>query len=69
MDISEKLVAGRRMERPLPDFVNACCIYIGNEQQQLRPDNALIALLSDAVRLAREKQDSLAMVEKYFPQR
>jgi hypothetical protein len=64
---SEQLVAGRRMERALSDFVNACCIYIGNEQRQLRPDNMLIALLSDAVRLAREKHDSLAAVDKYFP--
>ncbi len=45
------------MARPLGDAVLACCVYIDIEQRQPTPDNTLIALLCDFVRLAREAED------------
>lgn len=57
MKSSEELVNGRVMYRSLDDFVRASCVYIEIEQRQPTPDSALIALLCDAVRLARETED------------
>lgn len=56
MDIQSdrELVAGDVMERSLDDFIKACCVHIQMEQRQPTPDNALISVLCDAVRLARE---------------
>lgn len=64
MDIKSdrELVAGDVMERSIDDFVKACCIYIQIEQRQPTRDNALIALLSDAVRLARESETHLRTI-------
>lgn len=47
-------VAGR-MERTLADFERACLVHLENEQRRPNPDNALIAVLCDAVRLTREQ--------------
>ena len=52
-----ELVDGRIMYRSLPDFRRACCVYIETEQHQVSPDNTLLALLCDAVRLSRETED------------
>ncbi len=57
MKSPEELVEGRLMCRSLGDFVRACCVHIEIEQRQLTPENALIATLCDAVRLAREVED------------
>jgi hypothetical protein len=46
-------VAGR-MEGSNADFEHRCLVYLAEEQDKLSPDNGLIALLSDGVRLARE---------------
>lgn len=46
-------VAGR-MERSIAAFVNACDVHLADEQERPAPDNALIAVLCDAIRLARE---------------
>ena len=46
-------VAGR-MECSNAEFERRCLIYIAEEQDKLMPDNALMALLCDGVRLARE---------------
>jgi hypothetical protein len=46
-------VAGR-MERTLAEFEGACLVHLDDEQRRATPDNALIALLCDAVRLKRE---------------
>jgi len=51
-------VAGRRMLREVSVFERDCLQMIFDEQEKLAPDNALIALLCDAVRLAREHTDS-----------
>lgn len=48
------LVAGERMERPIYAFVLACDHLLADEQAKPNPDNALIAVLCDAVRLTRE---------------
>lgn len=47
-------IDGTYMDRSLNDFAHACEVYIEVEQAKLAPDNALIALLADAVRLTRE---------------
>lgn len=46
-------VAGR-MEGSNAEFERRCLIYLAEEQDKLIPDNALITLLCDGVRLARE---------------
>ena len=48
------VVVGGRMERSLGDFMRFCERYISEETQGPIPDTHLIALLCDAVRLARE---------------
>ena len=48
------LVAGTYMDRSLADFQRACEVHIGEEQRKPNPDTALIAVLCDAVRCARE---------------
>lgn len=47
-------VAGDVCLRPLADFGRACEVHIDEEQRRPNPDNALIALLCDGVRLSRE---------------
>jgi hypothetical protein len=47
-------VAGR-MERTIADFERACLVHLADEQRRPNPDNALIAVLCDAVRLSREQ--------------
>ena len=49
-------VAGR-MERTVHDLERACLQKLEWEQGQLLPDNGLIAVLCDTVRLARESSD------------
>jgi len=50
----ERIVGGAFMERTLAEFVQACEVHIEEEQAKASPDSALIGLLCDAVRLARE---------------
>jgi hypothetical protein len=57
MLMNDVLIAGRRMERSIADFVRACEVYIAEEQDNVGPDNTLIALLCDAIRLTREMED------------
>ena len=49
-------VAGR-MECSNADFERRCLICIADEQDKIAPDNALITVLCDAVRLARKCQE------------
>ena len=51
------VVEGRRMDRSIAAFEHACEIYIEEENAKLDPENALIALLCDAVRVSRELTD------------
>lgn len=51
-------VAGRSMDRTIADFERSCCVLLGEEQRKPNPDNALIGVLCDAVRLGREYSDS-----------
>lgn len=43
-----------RLEGSINNFISRCETTIESEQGKGEPDNALIALLCDAVRLARE---------------
>lgn len=54
IDPARVAVAGESMERTLADFERACLAHLEGAQEELNPDNALIALLCDAVRLKRE---------------
>ena len=47
-------IGGERMEGSIAEFEHRCKVYIGEEQSKIAPDNGLISLLCDAVRLARE---------------
>lgn len=46
-------VAGE-METTTPDHVRQCLLLINEEQRKPNPDNALIGVLCDSVRLARK---------------
>jgi len=48
----EDVVAGRRLDRSVADFVRSCEVLIREQQERASPDNAGIATLCDAVRLA-----------------
>ena len=48
------VVAGEFMERSIASFVRACEVHIEAEQGKPLPDNSLIAVLADAIRLTRE---------------
>lgn len=55
-----RVAVGGRMERSIADFLRACDIHLVAQQESIMPDNALIAVLCDAVRLAREHLQLLA---------
>lgn len=55
-------VAGDSCSRSLADFERAARVAIGVEQCRTSPDNQLIALLCDAVRIKREYVTSLGSV-------
>ncbi len=46
-------VAGT-LDKSIAEHERGCLVLIGNEQEKIAPDNHLIAVLCDAVRLARE---------------
>jgi hypothetical protein len=48
-------VGGDFMNRSLADFERACLVHLQEEQERPNPNNALIAVLCDAVRLTREQ--------------
>lgn len=55
VDSARRLVAvAGRLNRTIADFERSCIVHIDEEQRCANPDNALIATLCDAVRLARE---------------
>jgi hypothetical protein len=51
-------VVGRTLGQSNQHFENRCRFYLKLEQDKLNADTALIALLCDAVRLAREYSDN-----------
>lgn len=51
-------VAGRMMLRSHYDFERFCRVLISEEQEKINPDNGIIDILSDAVRLSREYVDN-----------
>ena len=58
-------IDGTYMDRSLNKFTEHAEVYIEAEQAKLTPDNALIALLCDAVRLTRE----MTLRDKRYAQR
>jgi len=42
------------LERSIEDLERACLVLIKDEQEKINPDNALIAVLCDSVRMGRE---------------
>ena len=50
-------VAGRMISGDLNSFKRSCKVAIMYEQDKINPDNAVIAVLCDSVRLAREYAD------------
>lgn len=57
-------VAGRRLETTLNEFENSCLVLIAEEQDKPNPNNALISVLCNAVRLGREQADSFGDFSK-----
>lgn len=53
-------VAGRRLTTSHVDFERSCAVLIETEQSKPLPDNALIGVLCDAIRLSRERCDAMA---------
>ena len=51
-------VGGRTYDGTLNWFEHRCRVYIEAEQKKVAPDNGLIAVLCDAVRVAREYADN-----------
>jgi hypothetical protein len=52
-------VSGRMIEGSIDNLERRAKLYIGKELEKLEPDNALIAILSDTVRLGREFSDTM----------
>lgn len=52
-------VGGRRIDCSNATFERRALIALANEQAKLSPDNALVALYCDAVRLTREYSDAM----------
>ena len=52
-------VAGRRLDISHAEFERRCRFMLKLEQEKIAPDTAVIAVLCDAVRLAREYTDTM----------
>lgn len=52
-------VGGRRIATSNAEFERKCLVMLGEEQKKLSPDNALIDLLCESVRIAREYSDAM----------
>lgn len=50
-------VEGRTLPTTNANFEQRCFVHLEEEQAKINPDNSLIALLCDAVRLSREFTD------------
>lgn len=59
-DAADSLVAGRILNRTINDFIASCAAQIAQCCAEPAPDNALVSLLCDAVRLAREYGDAMS---------
>ena len=55
--MSDVKVEGRTMTISLADFEHRCRVLIAHEQEEPLPDNALISVLCEGVRLARAFED------------
>jgi indole-3-glycerol phosphate synthase len=61
MDADNELpeVGGRSIDCSNAMFERRCRLALKAEQEKISPDNALIAVLCDAVRIAREYTDAM----------
>ena len=59
-------VAGQ-LEVTIADVMHRCDVWLAAEQSKVRPDNALIALLCDCIRLAREYADYATVNPQTIP--
>ena len=57
-------IGGRRLEDTIANFEHRAKLCLQTEQERPNPDNALVAVLCDAVRLAREYADSAQGIEQ-----
>jgi len=57
--LTPAIIGGRRIEGSLLNLKRAAKVCIANEQKKLSPDNALISVLCDTVRLVREQEDRM----------
>lgn len=53
------IVEGRRLDGTLEEFVRSCRVLLAEEQRRVAPNNALVSLLCDGVRLAREYDETM----------
>ena len=54
MNEEENIVGGRRLQITIHDFVSKCERVLLDEQRKGSPDNNIISVCCDGVRLARE---------------
>lgn len=50
-------VEGRQMLTTISQHERACLVHLMEEQEKISPNNALVAVLCDSVRLCREYLD------------
>ena len=60
------LITGR-LTCSIEDFSNRCEVLIEEEQNKLSPDNALIAVLCDAIRLGRREYVEYVQSSNHIP--
>jgi len=63
MDERLPVVAGRRMLMSHAHFERSCILALRDEQEKVAPDNNLINLLCEAVRLSREACDEVRIIQ------
>lgn len=59
------VVSGNRLSTSLADFERSCLVQIAEEQQQSLPNNALINVLCEAVRLSRESVNPVVLASAF----
>jgi hypothetical protein len=59
--MSDDATVAGRFDRSIADFIRACSVHLVEQQESIAPNNALIAVLCDSIRLAREHLAALAV--------
>jgi len=58
-------VGGRHMEQTIQEHERRCLVFLAEEQRKPSPDNALVALLCDSVRMGREYCDAVGAAAEH----